>query len=45
MCVIDKMVVHQKLVVEDIDKNSCVGYEAARHTRIWKVKVAHGVVV
>jgi len=43
--VIDEMVVHKELVMEDIDEKSCVGDEAACHARIWEVSVAHGVVV
>lgn len=45
LCVIDEMVVHEELVVEYIDENGCVGDEAASHTWIREVSVAHGVIV
>ena len=43
--VIDKMVVAKKLVMEDIYEKLCVSDKAANHTRIWEVRIAHGVIV
>jgi len=43
--VIDKMVVAKQLIMEDIYENFSVGDKAANHTRIWEVRIAHGVIV